>query len=101
MVCGVAVRSDDDEVVDLGAVELDRPVDQVHKAYRSFRGLQAGGHLESYRSRHTIALAARNFVAGQRKAGSIIPPPRSPLSGDASRGAFDLQFFWRAVTVVR
>ena len=90
----MSIGPDDDEIVDVGAFERDRPVHEILEPHGFVR------HLESHGTRHAVALAGRNLVVGQAAARSIVAPPRSPL-GCSRRVAFGSQFLRRAIAVVR
>ena len=88
----MTVGAEDDEVFDVGAVELDRPVHEVVEARR------ARGHLEANGARPAGAFARGNFVRGEREARAVV----DPATGCGFAGvALRLQLLRRAVAVIR
>src|SRR5713101_4914732 len=64
----MAVGSQEDEVFDVRAVELDGAVNEVVEAHDPFRDTEADG------ARQSVALARHDFVSGQRATGAIVAP---------------------------
>ena len=68
VVGGMAVRSQDDEVFDVRAIELDRAVHQIVEPGHTFR------HAEPDRAGNAIALASGDDVGRQPAAHAIVSP---------------------------
>src|SRR5437773_11929017 len=92
----MTVRTEDDEVFDVGAVELDRTVNEIIEAHR------ARWDFEADRARRAITLASGDHISRQRATGAIVFPrvvgSRHGRSADGITLRF--QFFRRAVAVV-
>ena len=68
MVGGMAVGAEDDEVFEVGAVELDRAVDEIVETQRPIRRLDAN------RAGAVFAFTRGNFIRRQTAAGAIVAP---------------------------
>ena len=86
----LAVGSEDDEILDVGPVELDRPVDEILDQRRAF------GHAEANGARRLAPFARRDLCPRQRRAGAIVAPRRRALGSLALR----LELIGRTVAVV-
>ena len=88
----LTVRSQDDEVLDVGVVERNRPMNEVGERGPAVR------HLESNRPRRAGGVQPRDFGGRQRAAGAIVNPAAARRFGGR---ALRLDLFRRAVAVVR
>ena len=68
MVGGMAVGTEDDEVFEVGAVDLDRAVDEIVETQRAIWRLDAN------RAGASLAFARGNFIRRQMAARPIVAP---------------------------
>jgi hypothetical protein len=92
MIGGLAIRSKDDEVLDVRVVELDRASHQVAERGPARRDLEADG------ARRPGRFTRGDFVNAKRAAGPVVHPA---AAGCLGRLALLLQCVGAAVTVVR
>src|SRR5262245_52518220 len=86
------IRSKDDEILDVGAVEFDRAVHEIVELHRAL------GDADPYGSGTPLALALSNLVGVQRRTRAVVfPAARQSFRS----GALLLQFVGSAVAVVR
>jgi hypothetical protein len=85
------IRAEDDEVLEVRAVEFDRAVNQIGDPDGS------RGHAEAYRAWPPLALPGGNLRGRKRRAGAVVEPAASCC---LRRFTFGLQFRDSAVAVV-
>src|SRR2546426_8879900 len=88
----MAIRTENDEILDVGAVELNGAVHEIVEPHR------AVWDLEPNRTWCAVALARGDFIRGQTAARPVVCPAPFTFFRSVAPG---LQFFRRAVAVVR
>ena len=89
---GLTVRSEDDEILDLSALNLDDPVDQVVESHRALGDSHPNG------ARRVRALAGVDFLGCKSGTSPVVEPP---ATGPLGRLPLGFQFVGSAVAVVR
>ena len=87
----MAVGTQDDEILDVGAVEFDRTVHEIVEPHRARRDAKADG------ARHAIAFARGDVVRAQSAARPIVLPGRAAQLGGIT---FHPKLLRRAIAVV-
>src|SRR2546422_5731258 len=88
----MAIRTENDEILDVGAVELNGAVYEIVEPHG------AVGYFEPNRTWCAVALARGDFIRGQTAARPVVFPAPFTFFPSVALG---LQFFLRAVAVVR